>query len=69
MLGHKVNMNTPKPVFFVIANSGEVPGTGIQIFEREKKKLPTFCHILFMVVPFDFICFECFSSDNILAEC
>ena len=42
MLGHKVNMNTPKPVFFVIANSGEVPGTGIQIFEREKKKTTDF---------------------------
>ena len=28
--------------FFVIANSGEVPGTGIQIFEREKKKTTDF---------------------------
>ena len=42
---------------------------GYKYLREKRKKLPTFCHILFMVVPFDFICFECFSSDNILAEC
>ena len=37
-------------------------------FER-KRKTPDFLPLCLMVVPLAFICFECFGSDNILAEC
>ena len=62
-------MNTPKPVFLLLPILERYLAQEYKYLREKRKKLPTFCHILFMVVPFDFICFECFSSDNILAEC